>query len=173
MSSESQGEFLKYKRSRFTARLPLDRLYTPSHFWVQQQPDGTHRVGFTRFAKRMLGDIVELDFEVEPGSAVQLGQIIGWVEAFKAVADIYCVGTGTFLEANPAVASNPELIDKDPHGDGWLYRVEGDVDGEAVDAHGYAALLDEKIDQMLGDDRYAQMAAGDEIDDDEEAEESC
>jgi glycine cleavage system H protein len=142
---------LRYKRSRFTARLPMDRLYAPSHFWLKQDHDGAWRVGFTRFAKRMLGDIVEFDFEQPPGSSVQVGQVIGWVEAFKAVADLYCAAEGIFLGANAKIQADPALIDSDPHGEGWLYRVRGEPDKQCVDAQGYAAILDAHIDKMLGE----------------------
>ena len=156
MTAGDSTEPIRYKRSRFTARLPVDRLYTRSHYWISDQGGGVHRVGFTRFAKRMLGEIVEYDFEVEPGARVELGRIIGWVEAFKAVSDIYNVVDGEFVGPNPRMADDPELIDRDPHGEGWLYAVRGEPDAGCVDAHGYTRVLDEKIDQMLGerDERY-------------------
>jgi len=150
---------LRYQRSRFTARLPMDRLYTPSHFWVQQRDAGLWHVGFTRFAKRMLGEIVEFDFEVEPNAKIELGQIIGWVEAFKAVSDLYCVVRGRFDQGNAALLADPAGIDRDPHGEGWLYRVEGAPDPEAVDAEGYAKMLDAQIDKMLGMEQYKEFRA--------------
>lgn len=156
-------EELRYKRSRFTARLPMDRLYTPSHFWVQHDAaTGVCRVGITRFAKRMLGDIVEFDFEINPGAAVEVGQVIGWIEAFKAVADLYCVAHGTFQGPNPAVLASAELIDKDPHGEGWLYSVTGQPDERAIDAPSYAKLLDGHIDKMLGERHVSEEALSDE-----------
>src|SRR4051794_19211096 len=82
---------LPYRRSRFSTELPTDRLYTPSHFWLAEVEAGLWQVGLTRFACRMLGELVEHGFEVKPGEAVEVGQTIGWVEAFKAVADLYCV----------------------------------------------------------------------------------
>lgn len=145
-------EQLKYKRSRFTARLPMDRLYTASHFWVAEHESGLWRIGFTKFAKRMLGEIVEFDFEVKPGQDVSIGQIVGWVEAFKAVSDLYCVVKGTFEGGNPAIVDDPSLIDTDPHGDGWLYSVRGKPDPDCVDAQGYAGILDAQIDKMLGEE---------------------
>ncbi|MEX2671359.1 MAG: glycine cleavage system protein H [Phycisphaeraceae bacterium] len=150
MSSAPPPE-LRYKRSRFTARLPTDRLYSPSHFYVKHQEGDLYRVGFTRFAKRMLGEIVECDVELEVGSPVELGQVVGWVEAFKAVSDLYSVGEGTFAGGNPALARKPQLIDEDPHGDGWLYAFNGKPDPACVDAEGYTKILDGQIDKMLGD----------------------
>ena len=145
-------EPLRYKRSRFSARLPRDRRYTPSHFWALEYEPGRFRVGFTKFAKRMLGEIVELGFEVKPGEPVALGQVVGWVEAFKAVSDLYCVVDGAFVEANPALDADPSLLDADPHGEGWLYAVSGTLDAAAVDAEGYAGILDAQIDKMLGEE---------------------
>jgi len=130
--------------------LPTDRLYTPSHFWLHEISPGLWRVGFTRFATRMLGDIVELDFEVEPGSAVTTGQMIGWIEGFKALSDIYAVAEGTFDSVNPVIRQNAGQVDRNPYGDGWLYTLKGVPDPRAVDAQGYAGLLDLAIDKMQG-----------------------
>lgn len=157
MSSAPPPE-LRYKRSRFTARLPTDRLYSPSHFYLKREgEEDVYRVGFTRFAKRMLGEIVELDVEVEPGEPIELGQVVGWVEAFKAVSDLFSVGAGTFEGANPALAQRPQLIDEDPHGEGWLYAFRGKPDETCVDAEGYTKILDAQIDKMLGEGELPDM----------------
>ena len=84
-----------YKRSRFSTRLPWDRLYTASHFWVVEAGPGRWRVGFTRFAMRMLGDIVDQGFEVAKGGDVKVGQTIGSLEGFKARTELYSVADGT------------------------------------------------------------------------------
>jgi glycine cleavage system H protein len=139
---------LSYKRSRFSSRLPQDRLYAPSHFWLLQIEPDLYQVGFTKFATRMLGDLVEYGFETKPGSKVAVGQTIGWVEGFKALTDIYCVADGEFVEINPALAKDPTLTDSDPYGAGWLYTVRGTPDTNATDVHGYIRLLDLTIDKM-------------------------
>ncbi|QNN25459.1 glycine cleavage system protein H [Planctomycetales bacterium ZRK34] len=149
--TDCEPDQLRYHRSRFSARLPLDRLYSRSHYWLSRQPDGTWRIGLTRFAKRMLGDIVEFEFTIQPDAPVQCGQEIGWIEAFKAVSDIFCVAEGRFLGVNQQLADDPALIDSDPHGDGWLYTVDGQPDPQCVDAQGYTQLLDAHIDKMLGE----------------------
>lgn len=154
--------YIRYKRSRFTARLLQDRLYTPAHFWTQQVRDGVWRVGFTRFAKRMLGDIVEAGFDVKPGDAVQLGQVIGWVEAFKAVADLYCIVDGAYVGHNAALDTQPDLVDTDADGAGWLYEVRGTPDPDAINAEGYARILDAQIDKMLGENPALAEAQLDE-----------
>src|SRR4051794_28835345 len=99
-------DVILYKRSRFSSRLPKDRLYTPSHFWLAEETAGVYRVGFTKFATRMLGDLVEHAFEPKIGDPVTVGQTIGWVEGFKAITDLYCVLTGQFLGPNPALKTD-------------------------------------------------------------------
>lgn len=144
-------EEVRFKHSRFSARLPLDRLYTASHFWLKEHRPGVWRVGITRFAQRMLGDIVEMDFEVAPGDAVEVGRIVGWIEAYKAVSDLFAVAGGRFLGGNPKIkAEGPGLIDADATGEGWLYEIEGMPDPAATDAHGYAEMLRQTIDRLRG-----------------------
>jgi glycine cleavage system H protein len=140
---------LPYKRARFSSRLPGDRLYTASHCWLLQTPEQHWRVGFTKFATRMLGELVEHEFELQPGAPHSLGQVIGWVEGFKAVADLFCVGAGTFVGGNDELAANPDLIRRDPYGRGWLYAFDGQPDPDAVDVDGYADILDCAIDRIL------------------------
>ncbi len=146
---------IPYRRSRFSTQLPTDRRYTPSHYWLLEVEPGVWRVGFTRFATRMLGDLVEHGFEVKPGEPLELGQTIGWVEAFKAITDLYGVGTGTFQRANALLEQDPATFDQDPYGAAWLYEFRGAPDPSAVDAQGYTALLDLAIDKIQGKDRPA------------------
>ncbi len=151
------SDALRYKRSRFTTRLPLDRRYTAAHVWLAPEAGATGaadrvwRIGFTKFAARMLGEVVEFGFEVEPGGAVELGAVIGWMEGFKASTDLYSVVDGTFVAANPGLTEHPERAHADPYGEGWIYRVSGTPDPESVDAQGYAAILDRAIDRIQGE----------------------
>ena len=140
---------LLYKRARFVTRLPVDRLYSPSHFWIAEHKAGVWRVGFTRFATRMLGEIVEHEFQVEIGAPVESGQIIGWIEGFKAISDIYSIAEGKFAGGNPVLTEKIELLGKEPYGAGWLYAIEGKPDSRCTDVHGYVGLLDATIDKML------------------------
>ncbi len=137
-----------YKRSRFSSKLPAERLYSPSHFWMFEAETGLWRVGFTKFATRMLGDLVEHGFGVKMGETVTLGQAIGWVEGFKALTDIYTVVTGEFVGGNIDLQQDITLADADPYGKGWLYAVRGQPDPNATDVHGYASMLDLTIDKM-------------------------
>lgn len=147
MSGDPQAE-LYYKRSRFSTRLPGDRLYTASHFWLKEETPGRWRVGLTKFAARMLGDVVDVGFDVGEGDQVDVGQTIGWLEGFKARTDLYCVGLGRFGGANPLLETTIDVLDSDRYGEGWLYVIEGEPDPEARDTRGYAAVLDATIDRM-------------------------
>ncbi|PYJ58087.1 MAG: glycine cleavage system protein H [Verrucomicrobia bacterium] len=140
---------LHYKRSRFVTLLPVDYLYSPSHGWIARQEDDLCRVGFTKFAVRILGDMVGHGFEIEPGAPVQPGQIVGWIEGFKAISDLFCIAEGQFAGPNPLLKEKITLVNKDPYGQGWLYMVKGKPDTKCVDVHGYRAILDKTIDKIL------------------------
>ena len=138
-----------YKRSHFVTHLPVGHVYSRSHFWLAQQPGGEWRIGLTKFATRMLGEMVDHGFELQPESPVTVGQIIGWVEGFKAISDVYCVANGTFVESNPALREKIFLIDKHPYAEGWLYSVRGTPDEKCLDVKGYREHLDRAIDLIL------------------------
>ena len=140
---------LHYKRSHFVTQLPMDYLYSPSHFWLAQQTGDLWRVGFTKFATRMLGDMVDCGFELKPESPVACGQVIGWIEGFKAISDIFCALDGKFSGVNPVLKENIALIDRDPYGAGWIYEAHGKPDGRCVDVHAYKTFLDQTIDRIL------------------------
>jgi len=140
-----------YKRSRFKTRLPRDRMYLKSHYWILSEPETQMlRIGFTKFSVRMLGEMVESDFEVKAGADIQLGEVLGWIEGFKATTDIYAVATGVFQHGNDLLSSDPELFFKKPYEEGWLYRVKGEPDSEAMNVEEYCDYLDATIDQMQG-----------------------
>jgi glycine cleavage system H protein len=144
-----KAETVVYKRSRFSSRLPAAYRYTPSHYWLHESSPGVWRVGFTKFATRMLGDMVEFDFTVKKDETIEVGQVIGWTEGFKALSDIYSAANGVFVGVNPAISATITLIDNDPFDAGWLYEVRGTPDPRSVDVNGYVAVLDTTIDTML------------------------
>ena len=109
---------------------------------------GVWRVGFTKFATRMLGELVESRYEVEPGAIVTSGQNIGSVEGFKAASDLYCVMEGSFVGGNPLLEVDACLVKSSPYEDGWLYAVEGEPEESSVDVHGYVAHLESLIEKM-------------------------
>jgi glycine cleavage system H protein len=127
----------------------MDRLYTRSHYWLHERDPGILRIGFTKFAVRMLGDIVEFQLDRAAGMPIVVGEAIGWIEGFKAVSDIFSVAEGAFLAGNPELREDITLLESDPYGRGWLYSVEGRPEPDAVDVQGYVSILDATIDKML------------------------
>jgi glycine cleavage system H protein len=143
------GESISYQRWRFATDLPAERRYTASHCWLAEEPQGVWRVGLTKFAAWLLGDLVEYEFGVSAGSAVAVGQEIGWVEGLKSLTTIYSVAGGEFLDSGAEISGDITLIDSDPYQRGWLYRVRGKAAPDSVDVHGYIALLDEAVDGVM------------------------
>lgn len=143
-------EFVRFKHARFSARLPASFRYSLSHYWMVEDVEGSGkwRVGFTKFATRMLGELVEARYEVAVGDKVTSGQAIGYVEGFKAASDLYCVMEGSFLGGNPLLEADACLVKSSPYEDGWLYAVEGAPEGTSVDVHGYFAHLEALIEKM-------------------------
>lgn len=109
---------------------------------------GIWQVGLTKFALRMLGELVEVRFEASPGQRVTTGEIIGNIEGFKAVSDLYCVVDGRFLGGNPALDQGLEILTRHVH-ETWLYQVEGTPAPKTMNVTEYAALLDATIDRIL------------------------
>jgi len=145
----SENKILLFKRSHFATRLPVNCVYSPSHFWAREMEEGVWRIGFTKFATRMLGDMVDHGFEVKAGAPIEPGQILGWVEGFKAISDVYGFCGGEFTGTNPELQTNIALINKKSYAEGWLYEARGTLDDKCVDAEGYAAILNQTIDKML------------------------
>lgn len=150
MSEPSGREHLRYRRARFIARFPRHLRYTASHYWLEPRGGRLWRIGYTKFALRMLGEAVEISFEVEPEAPVELGQVIGWFEGLKAVTDLFAPMTGHFERDNPALRNTIDLVDSDPYGAGWFFEMRGIPAEDCVDAEGYARLLDSTIDRMQG-----------------------
>ena len=140
---------LHYKRSNFATQLPVAFRYTLSHAWLAEVSAGRWRVGLTKFATRMLGEMVDHGFDTEPATPVQCGQILGWVEGFKAISDLYCVGEGRFLGSNPDLKKKIQLITKDPYAGGWLYEFEGRPDPRSLIVEPYRDHLDRTIELLL------------------------
>jgi glycine cleavage system H protein len=145
-----------FKRSHFATQLPADALFSPSHYWLRREPDGVWRVGFSKFAVRMLGDLVDQGFEIPEGAPVQPGKIIGWIEGFKAISDIYCVVHGIFSGGNPSLRGRLEQINDSPYDTGWLYRATGEPDKNCMTASDYVNLLNATIDRMLAQQKGSE-----------------
>lgn len=141
--------YIAYQRAKFSTRLDSNRLYARSHFWMQEHDD-VWRVGFTKFATRVLGEPVEFDFEVSVEDELSVGQIIGWIEGFKAVTDLFCPMAGRFCGSNPELDEKISLIQTDPYRRGWLYAIKGTPGDDCMNVNEYAAVLDATIDKMMG-----------------------
>ncbi len=121
---------------------PEDVKYTAEHEWARANGD-TVRVGITAFAQDALGDIVFVTLP-EVGTQVQAGQALGEVESTKSVSDIYAPVSGTVAARNEALDSQPELVNSDPYGDGWMVEIApSDTDSVAglLDATAYQKLV--------------------------------
>jgi glycine cleavage system H protein len=102
--------------------------YTKEHEWVNAQGD-TATIGITDHAQSELGDIVYVDLP-KVGAKLEAGKSLGSVESVKAVSDIYSPVSGEVIEVNEALATAPEKLNTDPHGDAWLVKVRTSAPGE-------------------------------------------
>ncbi len=98
----------------------------------------------------MLGEIVEIGFEAKSGEAVETGQIVGWVEGFKAVTDIFSPLSGSFEGCNQKLDEDITVLTNNPYLAGWLFDVRGTPGNDCLDVKGYVNILDATIDKMLG-----------------------
>ena len=149
MMETNRPKTLHYKRARFATHLPVEYLYSPSHFWIARKEGELWRVGLTKFATRMLGEMVDHGFAVEINAPVASGQIIGWVEGFKAISDLFCIAEGRFAGSNARLKEEIALLGKDPYSTGWLYAVTGKPDDKCVPIDAYVKILDKTIDKIL------------------------
>lgn len=108
--------------------LPEDLLYTKEHEWVRIEGD-TATVGITDFAQGELGDIVYVEIETLD-QELERNAIFGTVEAVKTVSDLFMPVGGTVIEINQNLADEPELVNQDPYGDGWMIKIRIDGSGE-------------------------------------------
>lgn len=106
------------------AEIPADRLYTAEHEWAKLDEAGrVIRIGITDFAQESLGDVVYVSLP-EVGAAVTKGEPFGEVESTKSVSDLYAPVTGTVTARNDALDGQPDLVNSDPYGAGWIVEVE-------------------------------------------------
>ncbi len=122
--------------------VPSGLKYTREHEWLRQEGDGTVVVGITDHAQHQLGELVYVELP-DAGRSLAAGDAMAVVESTKAASDVYAPVAGAIVEVNPALASEPELVNSDPYGRGWLVRLKpaaGSTDG-LMDAAAYGALL--------------------------------
>lgn len=128
------------------SELPGDLLYTKDHEWLRREDDGTVSIGVTDHAQTALGDLVYVELP-EVGQDVTDGGDMAVVESVKAASDVYSPIDGTVAAVNEALADDPETINSDPYGEGWIVKVmpSGDIDESALmTPDDYQALLDEE-----------------------------
>jgi len=120
---------------------PTDRKYTKDHEWIQLDGN-TATIGITDYAQGELGDIVYVDINTV-GKMLSAEAVFGTVEAVKTVSDLFLPVAGTILEVNPALAAQPELVNTDPYGAGWMVKV--------------TVVNPADIDSLLTSEAYSQL----------------
>ncbi len=118
--------------------IPADLRYTAEHEWVRRTGDDTVRVGITDFAQSSLGDVVYVQLPAI-GAELAAGDTFGEVESTKSVSDLYAPVSATVVAVNADLEGNPQLVNSDPYGQGWLLELRAGSD--TLD-EGLAALLD-------------------------------
>jgi glycine cleavage system H protein len=129
------------------SELPGDLLYTNDHEWLRRESDGSVTVGITDHAATALGDLVYVELP-EVGQDVDAGGEMAVVESVKAASDVYAPVSGSITEVNEALSDDPEKINADPYGDGWIVKIAvAELDeGELLSPDAYQQLLDELDD---------------------------
>ena len=102
---------------------PQELRYSTDHEWVSIKDD-IATIGITEFAQSELGDIVFLELP-DSGQAFKTGEVFGNVEAVKTVSDLFMPLSGQVIQINPSLASEPELLNEDPYGEGWIMQIKG------------------------------------------------
>ena len=126
------------------SELPGDLRYTNEHEWLRQEEDGSVTVGITDHAQSALGDLVYVELP-EVGQDLETGGEMAVVESVKAASDVYAPVSGSVLAVNDGLADDPEKINADPYGDGWIVRLQPSGEAaETMDPDGYQAFLDEQ-----------------------------
>jgi glycine cleavage system H protein len=123
-------------------RIPENLKYTKDHEWIKVEGDFGW-IGITDYAQGELGDIVFVELP-KAGTKLTQGKSFGTIEAVKAVSDLYAPAAGEVVELNGTIKDNPEVINKDPYGDGWMVKIKiankGEL-GSLLDAPSYQKLL--------------------------------
>ncbi len=142
-------EYLEHTYDKFIFRIKVPYRYTKDDFWVDLGSDPA-AIGVTDFLQKARGDVAFLE-TVEPGTAVQRGQEVGKIETIKATFGIVSPVAGTIVEVNPALEASPFLINQDPYGAGWIYKVQLSTPATAREgllaAPEYLEVMKEKVIQ--------------------------
>jgi glycine cleavage system H protein len=145
------------EESSMSSQIPADLRYTESHEWVRANDDGTVTVGITDHAQHLLGDLVFVEIP-EIGRPVAAAESCAVVESVKAASDVFSPLDGVIVEVNEALADDPELINQDPYGEGWIFRLKTTANLEALlEATAYEAIAraEDEDDPSLANPRLA------------------
>ena len=123
---------------------PREYKYTQEHEWICSEPGDKGKMGITDYAQALLGDIVYLDLPT-PGTQVEQSQKIGEIESVKAVSELFSPASGQVLEVNQTAIDEPQLVNQDPYGAGWLVRLELSKPSE--------------LDALMNSDEYDKLVA--------------
>jgi glycine cleavage system H protein len=134
---------LTHQKKPDKMNIPDNLKYTKDHEWIKVEGDEAV-IGITEFAQKELGDIVFIEVETE-GESLDAGEAFGTIEAVKTVSDMFMPCDGEVLEFNAELESNPEIVNKDPYGEGWIIRIKvsdaAQLD-ELIDADAYKELIE-------------------------------
>ena len=123
---------------------PNDVKYTKEHEWIRQEGDVAY-VGITDYAQEQLGDIVFVDIQTV-GETLAADEVFGTIEVVKTISDLFLPVAGEVLEQDEALEEQPELVNKDPYGEGWLIKIKPAADADfdsLLDAEAYKALIND------------------------------
>jgi glycine cleavage system H protein len=127
--------------------IPSELKYAKTHEWVRQESDGSVTVGITDHAQALLGDMVFVELP-SAEKAVSAGAEIAVVESVKAASDVYSPVSGKIIAVNTALQNQPELVNQDPYGKGWIYRLQPSDQSE--------------LTQLLAAENYQQQISSEE-----------
>lgn len=141
------AEFLEHTYEKFIFKVKVGYLYSRDEFWANFE-NGAATVGLTDFMQKAKGDVAFLE-TVEPGTVVKRGDEIGKIETIKATFGIISPVSGKIVEVNPEMEASPYLINQDPYGTGWIYRIElNDPEGDKaqlMEAKEYFEIMKGKV----------------------------
>ncbi|WP_261857775.1 glycine cleavage system protein GcvH [Photobacterium sanguinicancri] len=127
--------------------VPSELRFTNTHEWIRDEGDGVYTIGLTDHAQSLLGDMVFVDLP-EIDAATDVGEECAVAESVKAASDIYAPLTGIVVETNEDLEGSPELVNSDPYGDGWLFKLKCDDE--------------EELDELLDAERYQDLISDSE-----------
>ncbi|MFZ1828737.1 MAG: glycine cleavage system protein GcvH [Candidatus Competibacteraceae bacterium] len=141
-----------------SSNIPIELRYAETHEWVRPQEDGVVTVGITDHAQHLLGDLVFVELP-EVGRVVAAAEGCAVVESVKAASDVYSPVDGVIVEVNELLADNPELINEDPYGEGWILRIKTSAAlDDLLDAAAYEAIAVDEDEDEEGSLTNAKLA---------------